>query len=210
MRKSHTCAALLLMLCFLLTGCGDTDSGHNATTENSVQAVLDEQTKTTESSTTEEETTEQTTTETTTETTAATYVPYALDMETEVIEPNSDSPDIDYDLTLMDKNMVYATVYQFMVDPASYEGKVVRIEGQYYGLYYDADNCYYHYCIIQDAIGCCSQGMEFVWGDGSHVYPDEYPEEDAVITVTGTFETYHEDNQSFVYIRLADATLTVN
>ncbi len=205
MKKSHTNTALFLILCCLLTGCGNTDSGHNATTENSVQAVLDEQTKTTEENTTEEETTEATT-----ETTAAAYVPSPPDMETEVIEPNSDSPDIDYDLTIMDKNMIYATVYQFMVDPASYEGKVIRIEGQYHGTYYDLNERYYHYCIIQDAIGCCSQGMEFVWDDGSHVYPDEYPEENATITVTGTFETYRENSENFVYVRLADATMTVN
>lgn len=206
MKNIYTCIALFLMLCCLVTGCGNTESGHNITTENSVQAVLDEQTKTTEISTTEQTTTEQTTTETT----AATYVPTAPDAEMDVLEPNSDSPGIDYDLTIMDKNMIYATVYQFMVDPSSYEGKVIRIEGQYHGTYYDVNARYYHYCIIQDAIGCCSQGMEFVWDDGSHIYPDEYPEENTTITVTGTFETYHENSENFVYIRLANATMTVN
>ena len=34
--------------------------------------------------------------------------------------------------------------------------------------------------------------MEFVWDDGSHAYPDEYPEENADVNVEGTFETYTE------------------
>ena len=66
---------------------------------------------------------------------------------------------------------------------------------------------YYHYCIIQDATACCAQGMEFVWGDGSHVYPDEYPAEDADVIVEGTFETYREEGDSNLYCRLANATL---
>ena len=41
-------------------------------------------------------------------------------------------------------------------------------------------------------MACCAQGLEFVWGDGSHKYPDEYPAEDTEIEVQGTFETYKE------------------
>ena len=40
---------------------------------------------------------------------------------------------------------------------------------------------------------------------GSHAFPEDYPELDSEITVTGTFGTYMEDG--FEYIRLADATL---
>ena len=61
--------------------------------------------------------------------------------------------------------------------------------------------------MIQDATACCAQGMEFVWGDGSHVYPDEYPEEDAEVIVEGTFETYTEERDENLYCRLKDATL---
>ena len=41
-------------------------------------------------------------------------------------------------------------------------------------------------------MACCAQGLEFVWGDGSHKYPDEYPAEDTEIEVQGTFKTYKE------------------
>ena len=40
-------------------------------------------------------------------------------------------------------------------------------------------------------MACCAQGLEFVWGDGSHKYPDEYPAEDAEIEVQGTLMIRH-------------------
>lgn len=195
---------LFLVLLSTITGCGDKNStaNHNSTTENSVQAVLDSQTSTTEAVTIEATTTE----DISSESTEYTYTPY-ID-EPDIVQPNSDEEGIDYDLTKMDSNMIYATVYQLMVNPSAYEGKTVRIIGLYHGAYYEENERFYHYCIIEDAIGCCSQGMEFIWEDGSHIYPDEYPEENETIIVTGTFESYQEKSDAFSYVRLNNATLT--
>lgn len=114
---------------------------------------------------------------------------------------------VDYDLTTMSSDMVYATVYQLMVNPDAYIGKTFRMDGLYYGSYYEPTEQYYHYCIIQDATFCCAQGLEFMWDDGSHVYPDEYPEENTAVVVQGVFETYREDGDTNLYCRLKDATL---
>lgn len=114
---------------------------------------------------------------------------------------------VDYDLTQMSSDMVYATVYQMMVAPKEYEGKTFRIDGNFYATYYEATKKYYFYCVIQDATACCAQGIEFVWEDGSHIYPDEYPKDNAEIVVEGTFETYREDGDENLYCRLSDATL---
>lgn len=116
---------------------------------------------------------------------------------------------MDYDLTAMGSDMVYATVYEMMRDPASYVGKTIRISGQYYSAFYEPSGRYYQFCIIADALGCCAQGMEFVWGDGSHVYPDEYPEPMSNVVVTGTFETYREDGEEGLFCHIADAELKV-
>ena len=105
--------------------------------------------------------------------------------------------------------MVYATVYQMMVAPKEYEGKTFRIDGNFYATYYKATKKSYFYCVIQDATACCAQGMEFVWEDGSHIYPDEYPKDNAEIVVEGIFETYREDGDENLYCRLSDATLQV-
>ena len=61
--------------------------------------------------------------------------------------------------------------------------------------------------MIQDATSCCAQGMEFVWENGTHIYPDEYPEDNAEIVVEGTFETYKEEGDQNLYCRLSDAIL---
>ena len=114
---------------------------------------------------------------------------------------------VDYDLTQMSSDMVYATVYQMMISPKEYEGKIFRIDGNFYATYYKATKKYYFYCVIQDATACCAQGMEFVWEDGTHIYPDEYPKDNAEIIVEGTFETYKEGNDKNLYCRLYNATL---
>lgn len=107
---------------------------------------------------------------------------------------------IDYDLTEMSSTMVYATVYEMMAYPSLYEGKTIKMEGQYYALYVEADKTYYMYCLISDALGCCTQGMEFVWGDGSHVYPNEYPKDKTEVVVCGTFKTYTQDGNTYCCI----------
>ena len=124
-------------------------------------------------------------------------------------EDDSSDSDVDYDLTQMDSDMVYATVYQLMVDPDSYVGKTFRIDGTYYAGQDQNNGNYYHCCIIKDAMACCAQGLEFVWGDGSHIYPDEYPAEDSEIEVQGLFETYKEKNDDTLYCRLANADMRV-
>ena len=53
-------------------------------------------------------------------------------------------------------------------------------------------------------MACCAQGLEFVWGDGSHKYPDEYPAE-----VQGTFETYKEKDYDTTFCRLANVDMRV-
>ena len=69
---------------------------------------------------------------------------------------------------------------------------------------------HYYACIIQDATACCQQGLEFVWGDGSHVYPDEYPTENTEVEVVGTFETYKDNpDDEFDYCRLGNATMII-
>lgn len=113
----------------------------------------------------------------------------------------------DFDLTEMSSDMVYATVYQMVSDPDQYIGKRVRMEGTYYAAYSEGTEQYYHCCLIKDAMVCCAQGIEFVWEDGSHIYPDEYPADNEDIVVEGIFETYTEEGDSNLYCRLADASL---
>lgn len=113
--------------------------------------------------------------------------------------------EVDYDLTVMGADMVYATVYQMMIDPKSYIGKSFKIRGNYYSSYSKDKDVYYHFCMIKDAAACCAQGLELLWADEKMNRHENCPEEDALVTVVGVFETYEEGPNT--YGRIKDAKI---
>lgn len=108
---------------------------------------------------------------------------------------------IDVDLTTMSSTMVYGEVFDIMANPDAYIGKTIKLRGQYFATFYEPTGKYYHSVVIQDATACCSQGIEFVWDQDRHVYPDEYPPDGTEVEITGIFETYTEEGS--IYGRLA-------
>ena len=132
---------------------------------------------------------------------------------TEAIPETTAPPEvsqIDVDLTTLSSTMVYAEVFNMMMNPNDYIGKTVKMRGAF-GIGYsykedgtmDEDTLVYA-CVIADATACCSQGIEFVLS-GEHTYPDEYPELGSEITVVGTFATYEE--YSMLFCTLTDAVM---
>ena len=111
--------------------------------------------------------------------------------------------EVDYDLTVMGADMVYATVYQMMIDPKSYIGKSFKIRGNYYSSYSNDKDVYYHFCMIKDAAACCAQGLELLWADEKMNRHENCPEEDALVTVEGVFETYEEGPNTYGRIKNA-------
>lgn len=200
MKNLKKCMVLLLCI-LLITGCSNKKgtNGKGVNNTNSIEKVIDNQIANEDGKT-----------ETTESEKASSDVESNKGIEDTIsgAENVRDTDEtVDYDLTQMSSDMVYATVYQMMITPEEYEGKTFRIDGNFYATYYEATKKYYFYCIIQDATACCAQGMEFIWDDGSHIYPDEYPEDNAEIVVEGTFETYREDGDENLYCRLSDAIL---
>ena len=55
------------------------------------------------------------------------------DFEAKLKEAREQKPvdGIDYDLTTMGSDMIYATVYLMMTDPDQFEGKMIKMKGQY-------------------------------------------------------------------------------
>lgn len=118
-----------------------------------------------------------------------------------------DSPDTGddiLDLTMLSGIMVYSEVYNMMMKPEDYIGRTVKMQGAFSVFYEDSTGRYYFSCIIADATACCSQGIEFELA-GNFSFPEDYPEEGAEITVTGTFDTYAEGQ--FTYCVLRNAAL---
>jgi len=113
---------------------------------------------------------------------------------------------LDVDLTVMSSTMVYAEVYNMMKSPDDYIGKTVKMRGSYYASCYEKTDKYYHYVIIEDAAACCQQGLEFIW-NGDHIYPDDYPEDDTIIEVTGIFGSYEEAGYIYYYLAVDEMSI---
>lgn len=106
---------------------------------------------------------------------------------------------IDVDLTQLSSTMVYSEVYNMMTAPENYEGKVVKMTGDFALYSDDAQQNYYYACVIADATACCQQGLEFILA-GDMKYPDDYPDLNSSITVTGVFETYYEGESRYCHL----------
>lgn len=72
------------------------------------------------------------------------------------------------DVSIYQKNM--------SANPDNYKGQVVRMEG---------DSNTTHSCIVYDALGCCTEGIEYQLPD-----EESYPDDGDAITVVGKFATY--------------------
>lgn len=111
------------------------------------------------------------------------------------------------DLTTLSSTMVYAEVYNMLINPDAYIGKTIKMQGTFNIFQNVMTGQVYTACLISDAAACCSEGVEFVLGNDA-VYPDDYPSLDTPITVTGTFQTYEEDGMT--YCHLVDATMSLS
>ena len=120
-------------------------------------------------------------------------------------EPGYD--EVDIDLTVMSKTMVYAEVTNILLKPEKYIGKTIKMKGPvvtYKTKNTDGSPRYDFAVIIEDATACCQKGMEFeLYGITRE--PDNYPEDDTRITVAGTFESY--DAGRYVYYHVANAQI---
>ncbi len=117
----------------------------------------------------------------------------------DVPEKSLDPDTVDVDLTQLSSTMVYSEVYAMATEPEQYIGKTVKMQGLFATQEYNGERLYA--CIVQDATACCAQGLEFELAE-KFVYPDDYPETGAEITVVGTFDTYKEEHDENYYIYL--------
>lgn len=97
------------------------------------------------------------------------------------------SADVDVDLTVLSSTMVYAEVYNMMMNPDDYIGKRVRIRGQFTAHQDTTTGTVSCGVIVKDATACCAEGFDLIMPEDA-VYPDDYPVQDAEITVTGILQ----------------------
>jgi hypothetical protein len=96
--------------------------------------------------------------------------------------------DVNVDLTTMSSTMVYSYVADMLENPDNYKGQLVRMEG-------DSNTTHggTHSCIVYDALGCCTEGIEYILDDEEL----DYPNDGDGITVVGTFATYTKGGSKY-------------
>src|SRR5574344_519411 len=107
---------------------------------------------------------------------------------------------IDFDLTKMSATMIYAEIFNMMIDPDTYNNKIIKVKGFFQVFHDDYSNEDFYTIIIPDATACCQQGIEFIW-EGEHTFPDDYPEQESEITITGKYISLETaDGVSYSYM----------
>lgn len=104
---------------------------------------------------------------------------------------------IDYDFTKLNYNMASGILYDMLREPKRFEGKSVKIEGQFYDTVFESKKMFA--VIIWDLTGCCPTGLTIV-PLSSKIYPDYFPEPGTYITVTGTLEMLNFVGQDSLYL----------
>lgn len=121
---------------------------------------------------------------------------------TKITESTSaETKSVDLDLTQLSSTLVYSEVYNMLITPDDYKGKIIKMKGQF-NQYTDEETGKIHNAvIISDATACCQQGLEFELSDKTN--PNF--EQDTEITVVGTFDTYSDGK--FLYCHLKNAKI---
>lgn len=119
--------------------------------------------------------------------------PVAL-QSVEVSPSVKELPAVDIDLTRMNANMVYAEVFNMLIEPEFYEGKTVRIRGSLH-IPEQLEGAPPYSCIVWDATACCPAGLGFYLADDADII---MPEEDEIITVVGTYTCTELDGFSTI------------
>lgn len=208
--KRYVAVVNVLLIMLILAGCKDGSDGRRTdTTELSNMDVMIAANASEEDSDDVTAETESDSTDTTTAEINYEYFYYpttelSYDEEELTGEPD---PDVDIDLTVMGPNMIYAQINNMMMDPDSYLGKIIKIKGEYYSYFYEETGNYYHYVLIKDALACCQNGMEFIWDEGQHTFPDEYPEENQTIIICGEMKCYTENEYIYYYLDIDDYSI---
>ena len=120
---------------------------------------------------------------------------------TKATETTTEAKSVDLDLTELSSTVVYSEVYNMLITPDDYKGKIVKMKGQFNQYTDEETGKIYNTVIIPDATACCQQGLEFELSDKTN--PNF--EQGTGITVVGTFDTYSDGE--FLYCHLKNAKI---
>lgn len=118
---------------------------------------------------------------------------------TKTTETTTEVKSVDLDLTQLSSTLIYSEVYNMLITPDDYKGKIIKMKGLFNQYTDEQTGKTYNAVIIPDATACCQQGLEFELSDKTN--PNF--EQGAEITVVGTFDTYSEGELLYCHLKNA-------
>lgn len=118
---------------------------------------------------------------------------------TKITETTTEAKSVDLDLTELSSTLIYSEVYNMLITPDDYKGKIIKMKGLFNQYTDEQTGETYNAVIIPDATACCQQGLEFELSDKTN--PNF--EQGAEITVVGTFDTYSEGELLYCHLKNA-------
>lgn len=118
---------------------------------------------------------------------------------TKITESTTEAKSVDLDLTKLSSTLIYSEVYNMLITPDDYKGKIVKMKGQFNQYTDEQTGKTYNAVIIPDATACCQQGLEFELQNKTNPNFEQGTE----ITVVGTFDTYSEGELLYCHLKNA-------
>ena len=111
---------------------------------------------------------------------------------------------VDYDLSNMNANMIFAEIFNLVLMPDEYIGRTFRMKGNFAVYVNETSGNKYFSIIIPDATQCCQQGIDIICL-GDMKYPEDFPKIGSEIMVTGQFNSITTDEGlSFNYLVMSE------
>lgn len=122
-----------------------------------------------------------------------------VDKNTTTATTTTEAKSVDLDLTALSSTVVYSEVYNMLITPDNYRGKMIKMKGNFNQNYDEESKKTYNAVIIPDATACCQQGLEFQLANNSNPNFEQGTE----ITVEGSFNTYSDGKFTYCYLENA-------
>lgn len=111
----------------------------------------------------------------------------------------TEAKSVDLDLTELSSTLIYSEVYNMLITPDDYKGKIIKMKGLFNQYTDEETGKIYNAVIIPDATACCQQGLEFELQNKTNPNFEQGTE----ITVVGTFDTYSEGELLYCHLKNA-------
>ncbi len=114
------------------------------------------------------------------------------------------SIEVDYNFYEMSSTLIYGQVYNLIVDAHAYVDKSFRVEGEFQTSTRNDGKTLY-YLVINDATGCCPQGLELQFQEGI-----QKPSVGDVISVDALAQVYQYGESEYVYLDVTSMLVIEN